>query len=257
MILYIIVILVIVILIILKYKSNNKFTNKTNKNIDKIYVINLKKNTDRWESISELAKKANVNITRFDAIYGKELDDNHPDIIKYFIKNHKLNKGQIGCALSHVKIWEDAIKNNYKNIIVFEDDAVIPEDFWGRFNKYYNALPKDWDMLLLGGVQLGGTRFNDNLLKPDKRSGNLGTSSFLLNIKFIKKVMSELKFTTTVDDYIRDKYYYDNNFNIYIVDKTINNINYEFNSDIGVGVPGKNYDIKIYDKFTNKLSNKK
>ena len=54
--------------------------------------------------------------------------EDHPDIIKYFVKNHNLNPGQIGCALSHIKILEDAIKNNDKKIIVFEDDAIIPKD---------------------------------------------------------------------------------------------------------------------------------
>jgi GR25 family glycosyltransferase involved in LPS biosynthesis len=67
-----------------------------------------------------MAENANVNISRFDAIYGKELESNHPDILKYFVNDHKLNDGQIVCALSHIKIWEEAVKNNYENIIIFK-----------------------------------------------------------------------------------------------------------------------------------------
>ena len=89
----------------------------------------------------EQSKKAKLNVQRFDAIYGKELPKNHY-IKKYFVDNHNLTDGQIGCALSHIKIWEDAVKNNYKNILVFEDDATIPHDFWDKFNKAYNELPK-------------------------------------------------------------------------------------------------------------------
>jgi GR25 family glycosyltransferase involved in LPS biosynthesis len=250
--LLIILLIILIIILIWKISSISKFnTNIPNKNIDKIYVINLKKNTDRWDSISRMAKKANVNITRFDAIYGKELESNHQDILKYFVKDHKLYAGQIGCALSHIKIWEDAIKNNYKNIIIFEDDAIIPEDFWRKFNNAYNELPKDWDMLLLGGVLLGGTIYSNNLLKPDKRSDNYGTSSMLINLKFIKNIINDLKLNKAIDNYLRDIFYYDNYYHIFIVKKMINCINYSFNSDIGVSVPNKNYEIKIYENFSN------
>jgi hypothetical protein len=36
--------------------------------------------------------------------------------------NRDITKGEIGCALSHIQIWEDAYKNKYENIIILEDD---------------------------------------------------------------------------------------------------------------------------------------
>jgi len=247
---FIILLILVILLISIFYFIGGKKENFTNNNIDKIYVINLKKNQDRLEKFMENAKKANVKVERFDAVYGKELSKDHPDILKYFVKDHGLISGQIGCALSHIKIWEDAIKNNYNNIIVFEDDAIIPEDFWDRFNEAYNELPKDWDMLLLGGIMLGGTIHNNSkyLLKPDKRSGNWGTSSLLLNINFIKNIIKNVRINIPIDEYLRDDYYYDKNFKVFIVSKTINEIDYGFNSDIGVGVKDKNYSIVIYKK---------
>ena len=149
MIVIILLILVILLVCIFYFISSKKETFTNNNNIDKIYVINLKKNQDSLEKFMENDKKANVEVERFDAVYGKELSKDHPDILKYFVKDHGLNDGQIGCALSHIKIWEDAIKNNYNNIIVFEDDAIIPEDFWDRFNEAYNELPKDWKISYL------------------------------------------------------------------------------------------------------------
>lgn len=243
-----IILIIILVVFVCNCKINDNFKNNNYNIIDKIYVINLKKNKKRYDKFIENARKANVSVRRFDAVYGKELAENHPDIIKYFIKNHNLNPGQIGCALSHIKIWEDAIRNNYKNIIVFEDDSIIPIDFWERFNKAYNELPKDWDMLLLGGVKLGGIEYSNNLLIPDKRSGNWGTSSMLMNIKFIKKIIKDIKINIPIDNYLRDNYYYNKNFKVFIVSKTINEIDYGFNSDIGVGVPDTNYPIKIYKK---------
>jgi GR25 family glycosyltransferase involved in LPS biosynthesis len=250
---FIVLLVLVILLISIFYFFSSKKETFRNNNIDKIYVINLKKNQDRLEKFMENAKKANVEVERFDAVYGKELKKDHPDILKYFIKDHGLNPGQIGCALSHIKIWEDAINNNYNNIIIFEDDAVIPEDFLDRFNEAYNELPNDWDILLLGGVKLGGKKYNNlkHILKPKKGSVNLGTSSMLLNIKFINKLLDNLKINKPIDNYIRDNYYYKKEFEIFIVDQTIINIDYNFNSDIGVNVPLKNYTVKTFESFTN------
>ena len=103
----ILIILIILILLIVCFKCKKEtFTNaiKTIKNIDKIYVINLKKNTDRLEKFMENAKKANVKVERFDAIYGKDLHKDHPDIFKYFIYNLRylnIMKHILKCVLLH------------------------------------------------------------------------------------------------------------------------------------------------------------
>tara|TARA_Y100000590_G_scaffold465990_1_gene639915 strand:+ start:2205 stop:2936 length:732 start_codon:yes stop_codon:yes gene_type:complete len=241
----------IIIILILCIKPciksvNQRFTN-TQKNIDKIYVINLKKNKDRLDIFMERAKEANVIVERFDAVNGKELSENDPYIQKYFVKDINLNPGQIGCALSHIKIWEDAIKNNYKNIIVFEDDAIIPNNFWDRLNESYKALPYNWDMLLLGGTNLGGTIYNDFLLKPSNKSNNWGTFAMLININFIKKIIKEIKLNTTIDDYLINNYYYNKKFKIFFVKNTIIEVDFSFTSDIGVVASGKNNPIVIHN----------
>jgi GR25 family glycosyltransferase involved in LPS biosynthesis len=48
--------------------------------------------------------KINVNVKRFDAVYGKELSKEHLDILKYLVKVHGLKYGAFGCKLSHIKI---------------------------------------------------------------------------------------------------------------------------------------------------------
>jgi GR25 family glycosyltransferase involved in LPS biosynthesis len=208
---------ILILLILILYINCNKinFTNLfTNINkIDKIYVINLKKNCDRLKVFMKRAKKANIQVERFDAIYGKDLPENHPYIHKYFVKNHNLNPGQIGCALSHIKIWEDAIKNNYKNIIVFEDDAVIPKDFWNKFNKSYNELPANYDMLLLGCCTCTGNTLNKiNLIKANS-NGNWCSTGYSMNINYCKKLIERIKknkINQGIDNYIRKNYHTDN-----------------------------------------------
>jgi GR25 family glycosyltransferase involved in LPS biosynthesis len=204
---FILLLIVVILLISIFYfigGKKEKFTDNNN-NIDKIYVINLKKNQDRLEKFMENAKKANVDVERFDAVYGKELSKDHPDILKYFVKDHGLNPGQIGCALSHVKIWEDAIKNNYNNILVFEDDAIIPEDFWDRFNEAYNELPKDWDFSYLALNWAYVRKISNNISKVIYKEGlyNLGTHAMIVNINKIAKLLN-IKINVPIDVFIKN-----------------------------------------------------
>ena len=227
---FIVLLVLVILLISIFYFISSKKETFTNNNIDKIYVINLKKNQDRLEKFMENAKKANIEVERFDAVYGQELSKDHPDILKYFVKDHGLISGQIGCALSHIKIWEDAINNNYNNIIVFEDDAIIPEDFWDKFNKAYNELPNNWDMLLLSINTGYGELYNNKLIKLKMYEGNYGLIGYLLNINFIKKIVNN-KFNNTVDTFLRDKYYYNNIYKVFLINPLLINHDYTFYSD--------------------------
>jgi glycosyl transferase, family 25 len=224
-----IIILFTLILLIIYNKCQKKESFTVN-NIDKIYVINLKKNNDRLNVFMDKAKKANVNVERFEAVNGKKLPKKHPDIIKHFTKIIFLNKGQIGCALSHIKILEDAIKNNYKNIIVFEDDAIIPKDFWKKFNQAYKELPKNWDMLLLGINTGYGKLYSKHLVKLKKYNGNWGTMAYLINVKFMKHIVKN-KFNDTFDTFLRNNYYYNKNFKIFLINPLLIKHDYSFYSD--------------------------
>lgn len=244
--LVLIIILIVLILFLFCVKcKNEKFVNST-KNIDKIYVINLKRNKDRLNVFMKRAKDANVKVERFEAVNGKELPKNHPDIVKYFIKNHNLNPGQIGCALSHIKIWEDAIKNNYKNIIVFEDDAIIPVDFWNRFNKAYNNLPSDWKVSYLGLNWPHVKKINQNVSKVIYKKGtsNFGTHAMLINIDKISKLLA-IKINVPIDIFIKNN----NDSDIYFFHniKIVNDSS--FDSNIGKKLNNHSNKIKNIIKF--------
>ena len=235
----IILVLVSIILILsfFHFISYKKETFTNNSSIDKIYVINLKKNTDRLEKFMKNAKVANVEVERFEAIYGKELDKDHPDIHKYFVENHKLNPGQIGCALSHIKIWLDAIKNNYKNIIVFEDDAIIPKDFLDKFNNAYNELPKDWDYFSLNCSWCNNIK---DFSFIHKSNFNVCTISYNINLNSINKIFDLIKIKKIdepIDKYLFENYYKKNN--LYVIKPSLVKPDIVYTSDIGVGNGGR------------------
>jgi hypothetical protein len=119
----------------------------TNKIVDKVYVINLEKDTERLESISTSLHSQNIEFERFNAILGSTvLEDSR--ITKPC--NIFCTDGMKGCALSHRTVWETMIKNDNKYIMVLEDDSHINTSFDIDLQLLWDTVPEDFDILYLG-----------------------------------------------------------------------------------------------------------
>jgi glycosyl transferase family 25 len=100
--------------------------------IEKVIYINLDYRLDRRASIErQLSVFSPEKCMRFSAIYNE--------------------KGYIGAAQSHMRALEIAIENNYKNLLICEDDMI-----WNDLEKNYCifkylALHKKYDVIVLGG----------------------------------------------------------------------------------------------------------
>ena len=69
---FILLLLVFTLIIYLTKKTYKE--NFSNNFLNHIYVINLDKSKDRMENIKRIARESNLNIERFPAIYGKNLN---------------------------------------------------------------------------------------------------------------------------------------------------------------------------------------
>ena len=143
--------------------------------IDKVYLINLDRRTDRLENMTKILNELGgvfKDFTRFSAVDGNSLSDE--EIYNYCSTNalsslkHKYHlhadirsKGGIGCYLSHLNIWKDIVKNNYKNVVIFEDDSYTPNDYQKILN-YINNLPDDYHIAFLSYYN-----FNSNNVKTE------------------------------------------------------------------------------------------
>ena len=128
---------------------------KINEYFDKIYCINLNHRSDRWDNCSLQFKKNGLKVDRFEAINGKELVPNGLN---------GLMSGEIGVIRSNYNVIKNAKDNGYKNIIIFEDDVELCDDFTIRFESLFDSVPKDWGFLYLGGNHVGGlTIVNENV----------------------------------------------------------------------------------------------
>jgi glycosyl transferase family 25 len=171
--------------------------------IDKYYVINLKKSTDRWSRMMPQAENAGIELTRFNAVNGKE--------IKLFEKSNKYldglpmdlvkQPGSVGCAMSHITLWGKFRDSEDENIVIFEDDIIIPPNFKELLDRYVKQLPIDWDMCFLGNTKLYGIKISDNIVKMVGNNGyNYGLFGYIINKKSVNKLLNIMTPMSTMID---------------------------------------------------------
>lgn len=100
--------------------------------IDKVVYINLKKRTDRNESIKKELQRVGIpqdKVIRFEAI---------EDPV-----------GGIGCASSHAAVLAMAERHHWENVLILEDDMMFNEDdaSYQRLNNFFVNLQEiQWDV---------------------------------------------------------------------------------------------------------------
>tara|TARA_Y100001938_G_C8095068_1_gene437574 strand:- start:1957 stop:4110 length:2154 start_codon:yes stop_codon:yes gene_type:complete len=150
---------------------------------DRVYVINLKRRPDKLAHVmDQLAKHDILGSIPVEVIPGV---DGQSEVNEEFLaaNNYKIYnkwndpwwgrtslKGEIGCNITHHKIWEKVSKLD-ENILVLEDDIVLENDF---FNKTLEIAPQvkklDFDFLYIGRKAIfpeKEEKLTDLLLIPD------------------------------------------------------------------------------------------
>jgi len=119
-----------------------------------ITVINLKKDIDRKNNITQQLNKLSLEFDFFDAIYGSNLSSDELNAA-YNPKNSiekgmkVLNKGEVGATLSHFSIYQKMINENIDRMVILEDDAIVGQNFVEALS-VIEYLPQNWELCLLG-----------------------------------------------------------------------------------------------------------
>lgn len=99
----------------------------------KIFLINLKKDTERLNRILQQFEKFNItNFEIVEAVYGKKLNQLQLNscydskVASRIVR--ELSLSEIGCALSHIEVYHRIIKEN-KRCLVIEDDIILSDEF--------------------------------------------------------------------------------------------------------------------------------
>ncbi len=127
-------------------------------------VINLKSRKDRLEAFSENNAGMIVGSRRLEAIDGSELTyaslkEMGFDTDKSWrdpILGRVMTRGEIGCFLSHFKVWQ-MVAQGTETVAVFEDDVKFlkPKDTLNKMKKYINSRFLKYDVLLFSGNNKG------------------------------------------------------------------------------------------------------
>ncbi len=118
----------------------------------KIYVINLDKDADRLSFMSSQLTELGLSFERFPAILGKEHDFSNEYDASLCVKKNgvPMTTSELGCALSHKKVYEKILQGQEEFGLVFEDDIAIHDKNFKKIlaNTIQENLKKhSWDYL--------------------------------------------------------------------------------------------------------------
>lgn len=110
---------------------NNMLSNLSD--IRHAYYINLEHRIDRLQQVELEMQTMGINAQRFNAIVNKN--------------------GAIGCTMSHLRLLDNAIKNNYPHLLILEDDIQFlqPDLFKQNFNRFLELHENNWDVIIISG----------------------------------------------------------------------------------------------------------
>lgn len=132
----------------------------------KIYVINMRKRDDKWNSIKERYKHEKLTWSE-----GFNVKENY-SIVDEYVKDGLLkppqgaiNYGNLGCASAHFNVWKRVAQGNEKCALVLEDDSVPTDQYLQGLYNCIKAAP-DFDMIKMVALRPTGDDLNKHgLLK--------------------------------------------------------------------------------------------
>jgi glycosyl transferase family 25 len=152
--------------------------------IDKIVFINLLKREDRRREIYEEFEKYNFpkeKILRFEAI-------------------ETPHYGLIGCGKSHIELLKMAKENQWKNVLILEDDfqiIVSKEEFYQSLHYFFSNIHSQhsWDVLMFAYNIKNPSNYVKSF-ENDDRIGKIGyaqtASAYLVNQHYYDTLIDNL-----------------------------------------------------------------
>lgn len=172
----------------------------------KSYIINLDRNPERMEFMSQRFKSLGLPYERFEAVNGKTITDEDfqefADARPRVSAVGKWTKGKMGCHMSHRGLWEIAANSEYPYTAIFEDDVII-SDYIQKLLSNTEWIPKDCDIIRLESpafmtcllskskvFQLPERKLHEILPNAHKNAFPLGTAAYILSQEGAQKIMN-------------------------------------------------------------------
>ena len=178
----------------------------------KTLVINLddcENSKERYEKISSKFNYFN-NVERFRATKGRS--DDHIDCVTEkwnwgdFAKTEshlvRMSDGEVGCCMSHIRLWKKMVEEDIETCLVIEDDAykVLP-GFDLIVSDLIKKLPEDWGVFLIGFMLFRdkGEKVDDDFIKIKEF---VLTHCYLINKDAAKKFLENIPVDSPIDTFM-------------------------------------------------------
>jgi GR25 family glycosyltransferase involved in LPS biosynthesis len=225
--------------------------------VDVVYVINLDRSSERLKKMKKQLNKFSIKFKRLRASDGYnikivnkntgKIEDNkqfHKNCdrssvylvrdggvaVEYHSNRHTLHYrgalccGELGCALSHIRIWSDIVKHGYRRAVILEDDVSLENNFLEILKETLRSVPLDVDILFLDvgvmhgegatpySISPGALLQSFERLHPDNKYvvrlrnesfNTFGTHAYMLTKAGAEKLIQNSKILQTpIDDHI-------------------------------------------------------
>lgn len=115
-----------------------------------IWVLNLERSNERREFMETQLNKLNLEYEIIQAVDGLKLTDYELGLYSkkeaLRCSERELSLGEIGCILSHVRMWQRLITENYDDVMILEDDVLINEMLLHALRNR-DKFPDDWEYI--------------------------------------------------------------------------------------------------------------
>jgi GR25 family glycosyltransferase involved in LPS biosynthesis len=174
--------------------------------VDCTYVINLDREHERLERMRRHLGELGIEFVRWPAVEGKLITD--IDFSGAVDPRSSLSKSEIGCALSHMGTWVDALERGYERIAVFEDDSgteLSRSQLADMLRRAYAAIPNDFDVIYLGKCldncdQHLVSAVDTNVVQT---FGPLCMHAYIIRSKAIRELLTHLPTSKPIDVLLR------------------------------------------------------
>lgn len=155
------------------------------------YVINLKKDKEKWQKINDHFKNTGLKLIRFDAIYGKTVDKKTKNKYTTKLCNIFCPNGVVGCGISHIMLNEIISKNDNNDFaLILEDDVIPSNNIKKEILNYVKNMKFEWDIIKLfdQGFCNSKSKFNYNNSLISKLFPCGSTAAYLVSKNGSKKI---------------------------------------------------------------------
>ena len=168
-----------------------------------VWVINMERDTDRWQTTQDRLLKLGIKPHRWNATDAKtkEFQDFYQDLVsthplwKYntLLKHlpNVLSINEVACYISHIKLWEYLSSIGITNAIILEDDIIMSPILEKSDIVDVIEASRGFDILFLGqcGASVGqNIKFLDQQSKPDQA---LCTHAYVVSSDAIEKLLQQ------------------------------------------------------------------